>query len=158
MKINTSDLFKKSSQLMSGKKGSLDNFLNKEINFSLFNSKNLFKSNFFTETSILVGAGMDLKGSLEIIISVNPRKRDKDITEKLLDSIIKGSTFSNALQSSNVFTIYDIHSIRIGEESGTLSVILKELAQFYSKRNSLQKQIRGALAYPIMVLYNTTLN
>jgi type IV pilus assembly protein PilC len=54
-----------------------------------------------------------------------------------------------------MFSKYDYFSVKIGEESGSLSSVLKELTIFYSKRISQQRQITGALTYPILVLCTT---
>ena len=56
------------------------------------------------------------------------------------------------MQSGGLFTPYEFFSIRIGEETGKLVMVLAELAIYYKKRIDQRRQIIGALTYPVLVL------
>lgn len=155
MQINTSQILYQPSFKHKRPVTQRQNIFNKDISIRIFENKSLFKSRIFSEISVLISSGMDIKKSLEIISSGISKKKERQIIDNILNTIIKGSTLSKALEKTNFFSIYDYHSVRIGEESGSLSSVLKELAMFYSKRIAQQRQIRGALTYPILVLCTT---
>jgi type II secretory pathway component PulF len=55
----------------------------------------------------------------------------------------------------NVFGDFFINLIRVGETSGTLSENFRYLAEELAKRGELRSKIRGAMAYPIVILFAT---
>jgi type IV pilus assembly protein PilC len=155
MQIQTSKILSQSHNVLQDSDKKKENIFNKEISFSLFKNRNQFKSRFFSETAVLISSGMDLKKSLEIILSGISKENEKQTLENIIKIIIKGSTLSMAMEKSKVFSTYDYFSVKIGEESGSLSSVLKELSVYYSKKISQQRQITGALTYPILVLCTT---
>jgi type IV pilus assembly protein PilC len=72
-----------------------------------------------------------------------------------VQGILNGDSLSEALRAQNEFSQYDIQSVRIGEESGLIEVVLNDLSDYYSRRISQQRQIKSALSYPILVLLTT---
>lgn len=155
MKINAADILRPDIQSRLPKEETKQNIFNKEISFSFSKNKDQLKYRFFSEVSVLIGSGVDLKKSLEIIINGVSKTREKEILQVVLNKIVNGDSFSEALQSSNIFNRYDFYSVKIGEEAGTLITVLHELSTFYDKRISQQHQIRGALTYPALVLFTT---
>ncbi len=158
MQINTSQILAQSPKIHQVSNLKHENMLNKEISISLFYNSNQFKSRFFSEMAVLLSSGMDIKKSLEIITAGISRQSERQTVENIFKIIVNGSSLSIALEKSKIFSPYDYFSIRIGEESGSLPTVLKELAIFYSKRISQKRQISGALTYPILVLCTTVLS
>jgi len=160
MEINTSFILQKSQKEKSAVKPKREkkNLFNKEFYLSFPGSKNKLKNQFFSEAAVLIGSGMDLKSSLEIILGGTTKKADKVIIEGIISSVTKGSVLSSALERSGKFSSYDFFTVRIGEESGSLDTVLGELSSYYSKKISQQRQIKGALTYPILVLITTFLS
>ncbi len=158
MKINTASLLQKPKKSTTDTNNNGTGIFNKEIKFSFLNNSNQFKSRFFSETAVLLSSGMDLKKTLEIILSGLTKKNEILIVDNILKSIINGNSLSIALEKSNVFTPYDFFSVKIGEESGCQSSVLRELSVYYSKRISQQRQITGALTYPALVLFTTLIS
>jgi type IV pilus assembly protein PilC len=132
--------------------------LKKDISIPFLRNHDQLKSRFFSELAVLLSSGMDIKKSLEIIVTGVSRERDRQTIENIFKIIVNGSALSIALEKTKIFSSYDYFSIKIGEESGSLSVVLKELSTYYSKRISQKRQITGALTYPILVLCTTLLS
>jgi type IV pilus assembly protein PilC len=131
---------------------------NKDISLSFLKNDNAFKSHFYSEMSVLAGSGMDIRRSLEIISKGSTKQKEIEITDKIRQSIIDGSSLSDALDATGKFSLYDVSSVKIGEESGALSEVLSELAVYYAKKISQRRQITGALTYPMMVLLTTVVS
>lgn len=142
---------KKSAAPKSVKSSPLD-FLNKDISLFGTDLNDKKKEAFYLELSILLSAGVDIKTTLELIAQEQGKASDKQLFEELKDRIIGGSTLSEAVRSSGKFSAYEYFSIQIGEESGKISIVLKELAEYFQKKIKQRRQIVGALTYPAIVL------
>lgn len=128
------------------------NLLNKEITFGKKGMSDKKKERFYGELSVLVNSGIDLASSLQIILDQEKNKKILVIYKGLLDQLIRGENFSQAMQTYRSFTEYEYYNIMIGEESGTLKIALNELAVHYKTRMKQRRQLVSALSYPILVL------
>lgn len=134
-------------------KSSVSDLLNTEISFleKKFGPKE--KEAFYSEMSLLLATGVDIKTAFDIIIEDFKNKKHKQLAEKIRDSVISGKSIFEALNEfSKVFTKYEVQSVKIGEESGKLPEVLKELGLFYKSGIQLKRQIVGVLTYPIVVI------
>lgn len=127
-------------------------FLNKDISFSRVKLSDKKKEEFYLELYVLCTAGVDIKSALELIAEEQAKKKDKALIEDIKNKVINGSTLSNAIKDTGYFTSYEYYSLQIGEESGKITMVLKELAGFYQKKIKQRRQIVSALTYPSIVL------
>ncbi len=125
--------------------------LGRDIKFGSSGLSDKAKEALYTELSVLLKAGLDIRTALDMTAHERPYKEAADI-EKLKDNIISGSSLSQALQLSAKFSPYEFHSVQIGEETGQLPTVLDELARLYGRKIQQKRQIVGALTYPIAVL------
>ncbi len=130
----------------------LDALLQKEIKIfgSRFGSKQ--KEQFYAELSVLLGSGIRLKDALQLLAATQKKKDIAALFGQLEEGIISGKDFSEILSAHSDFTIYESHSISIGEQSGSLTQVLQSLADFYTRKNEQRRNLTNALAYPIIVL------
>lgn len=128
--------------------------LNSDINFSpILNDK--AKEHFYTEFASLLDAGMDIKRSLDIIIEEQDKKGRKEAFEFIKSSIISGDNLAGAMEKSGFFSPYEYQSIRIGEESGKLRLVLTHLGKYFEEKVKLRKQLISVFTYPSFVLLIT---
>jgi type IV pilus assembly protein PilC len=127
-------------------------FLNRDIQFGFDGLSDRIKESFYLELWTLLEAGVDIRTALELIINEQKKKKSKTIFEDILSLVESGSTLSEALKKKRQFTRYEYFSVQIGEETGKLLQVLKELALFYQKKIKQRRQVVGALMYPVMVL------
>ena len=109
------------------------------------------KEEFYSELRILLTSGLDLRGALEIIVEEQQNEKLKSIIEKVMDRIIHGESFSDAIEKQKIFSMYEYFSIKIGEESGRLPDVLEELTVFYRKKLKQKKQLVSAFSYPLLI-------
>lgn len=130
----------------------LDDLLKKEIKIfgSSFGSKK--KEQFYTELSVLLTSGIRLKDALYLIASSQKKKEDRALFTQIGDGIVAGIDFSEILANHNNFSVYEQHSIRIGEQSGALQKVCNSLAEFYTRKNEQRRNLISALTYPAIVL------
>ncbi|MEN1784410.1 MAG: type II secretion system F family protein, partial [Bacteroidota bacterium] len=120
----------------------------------LFNKgfSNKEKEDFYTELAVLLKAGITLKDALELIQQGQKKEKKRQFLKELLIGLVSGASFSEVIQVRQEFTEYEYHSILIGEESGTLVQITKELGDFFSKKNEQRRNLINALTYPLIIL------
>ncbi len=138
-------------------KTSMENILNKEINIFGNGFSNKKKEQFYSELSVLLKSGVNLKHSLDIIIESQSKEKDKTLMEKLNLAILEGSSFAAALKSEKSFTPYEYHAMKIGEQTGQLAFVTNDLAEYYKRRNEQKRQITSSLTYPVIVLFTAFL-
>ena len=129
----------------------IDKILKTEFAFgTAFSNKK--KEVFYTELSVLLGAGLALKDSLDLIAKEQKKELNKNIFKNLITDLVNGKNLSEAVKNQKVFTGYEYHSIRIGEQTGTLLKVCKELSVYFKRKNDQRRIILSALSYPIVVL------
>lgn len=114
--------------------------------------KDTKKEEFYSEVFLLLQSGLDLKRSIEIFTNQQTVANVKNIFSGIEEKLVKGSSFSEALQQYLDFSAYEYYSIKIGEESGQLLEILSELGNFYQRKMKQQKQLVSAFTYPTVIL------
>jgi type IV pilus assembly protein PilC len=145
---------KKSKKISSEKdvKFDINGFFNKEILFFGNKLSDKKKEQFFLELGILVKAGLDIKSCFDLLVLEQKHGKDRNKFELIRDNIIKGLSLSDALKTVGGFSDYEIISLKIGEETGKIGVILEELAGFYKGKIKQKRQAISALSYPLIVL------
>lgn len=138
-------------------KTSYGNILKKEITIFGNGFSNKKKEQLYSELSVLLKSGVNLKYSLDIIIESQSKEKDKNLIEKLNLEILRGSSFADALQKDKSFTPYEFHAIKIGEQTGQLAFVTNDLAEYYKRRNEQKRQIISSLTYPVIVLFTALL-
>ncbi len=128
-------------------------FLNKDIAFGKPQLSDRQKEEFYVELSMLLLSGVDLKTSFELVLIDQKNKKEGKVFESVRDLVLKGDTFSQAIQKQkDRFSDYEYFSIQIGEETGKLGDVLQELAQFYKAKISQRRKVITTLTYPAIVL------
>lgn len=134
-------------------RSSVKDLLNTEISFleKKFGPKE--KEALYSEMSLLLATGVDIKTAFDIIIEDFKNKKHKQLVVNIREDIISGKSIYEALNAfPKVFTKYEVQSVKIGEESGKLPEVLKELGLFYKSGIQLRRQIVGVLTYPVVVI------
>lgn len=131
--------------------GFLDSFLKKEITFRnpFSNSK---KEAFYVELQVLLFAGLPLKDALQLVAESQKKEKDKLLFEEIIQGLVDGQNLSSIIQHRKEFSPYEYHSLRIGEQTGTLQKVATELGLFYKRKNEQRRIVMSAMSYPIVVL------
>jgi type IV pilus assembly protein PilC len=131
---------------------SLLDILNRDISLFKAGFSDRKKEELYTELGILLTAGVDIKTTLELVADEQEKQKDRAVVEQIKNRVVGGSTLSEALRATGQFTAYEYYSLQIGEESGKIGIVLRELAVFYQKKIKQRRQVVSALTYPAIVL------
>jgi type IV pilus assembly protein PilC len=139
------------------KKESKTSIFNKEITLfgNSFSNKN--KEQFYSELSMLLNSGVNLKRSLDLISEMQKKQKDRKLLDQLSKEIVSGSSLSDALKKNKSFTPYEYHAIKIGEQTGQLHKITSDLQEYFTRKNELKRQLISSLSYPAIVLITAVL-
>lgn len=135
-----------------GKGSSLSELLNKDIQLFGKSFGDKKKERFYAELNLLLAAGIDIKTALELIEQEQPKKNERELLHSVRTAVINGSSLSDALQATGKFSAYEFYSIRIGEETGRMSEVLNDLADYFTKKIKQRRKVTSALSYPVVVL------
>ncbi|MDE3067021.1 MAG: type II secretion system F family protein [Verrucomicrobiota bacterium] len=101
----------------------------------------------------LTSAGISLRPALEQIQHAPPAHTFREPLRRLLAELERGSTFSEAAQHANWLPAYDLALLDAGERSGRLDACFGLLADHYTDRARVLRQVLADLAYPVFVYH-----
>jgi type IV pilus assembly protein PilC len=108
---------------------------------------------FSRQLALLLESGTDIVTSLDLLQEQIDNQILKNILAEVASDIRSGSPLSQALSKHpRAFSQMYYRSISAGEQGGNLEVVLRQMADYIEKSVITQKQIKGALTYPIIVI------
>jgi len=106
---------------------------------------------------LMIKAGIPLPKSLEILSSQTRNKKMNEVLLKARDGVVRGQKLSEALKEwPEVFSSLFCNMIEIGEETGNLEEVLKNLSEQMEKTYNLRAKVKGALIYPAVIVIAMT--
>jgi type IV pilus assembly protein PilC len=141
-----------------GKKSASISFLFKNLNKELSFSKGIGSKEreaLYKDLYTLLNAGVDFKTALDILANQQKKKNIAILILSIKQQVINGRTFHEALKETGDFSAYEYFSIKIGEETKKLPLVLLELHKFFKRKIKLRKQIVSMITYPAFVLVLT---
>src|SRR4051794_13844033 len=108
---------------------------------------------FTRQFSTLQDAGLPVLRSLRILEGQMKPGSLKNALIDVVDDVESGATLSEAFaKHPRCFDRLYVNMVKAGEAGGALEVILKRLADFKEKAQSLKRKITGAMVYPVVVI------
>lgn len=120
----------------------------------LFYKKVTFQdlSVFCNGLSTMIDSGISISQAFSIIRDLNNKKQIKESLYEIDKSVSKGETIYLGMKRfSNIYPTFMIEMIKLGEESGNLSEVLKKLSQYYEKRSKIFVKLKTLIIYPLLV-------
>ncbi|MCA6363619.1 MAG: type II secretion system F family protein [Bacteroidetes bacterium] len=141
------------SEKPSPKSGSsLQELLSRDISLSGNRFGDRQKERFYNELHTLLTSGIDIRTALELLENEAEKKDEQKLFAQIRQAVISGSTLPDAVCATGRFSDYEFFSLRIGEESGRMSTVLHDLADYYTKKIRQSRRVRSALTYPSVVV------
>ncbi len=106
----------------------------------------------YGQLAALLGSGVPLLRSLEIIRQQTPHKNLALILEDVHSRVEEGATLADAMgRHPRAFGELATSIVRAGGEGGFLEEALDRLAKFTEQQDELKSRVIGALAYPMIL-------
>ena len=128
---------------------------NKEISFGGNKISDKEKFTLYHQLYNLIDAGLDIRYAFEILESQIRSRKTREKVAEIRKAVVNGKTLSDAMADSNYFSNYEFYSVRIGEETGRLSEVLKQLFEYFEEKMTQRRQVIGALSYPILIFLSS---
>lgn len=108
---------------------------------------------FTRQLSTMVGAGIALLESIEVLGAQAETPGLKKTCEKLSTELRNGSDLSSSMeQCPRAFSPLYVSMVRAGEASGQMDIILSRLADYLEASQALKREVRSAMTYPVISL------
>jgi type II secretory pathway component PulF len=107
---------------------------------------------FCRELGHLLSAGIPMSRALGILCR-QARNGNLEVLQAIHDEVTGGSTLADSMaRHPRAFTRVQVAMVQAGEAGGFLSVVLGQIADFQSRERDLKGRVRGALAYPTVLV------
>jgi len=107
------------------------------------------------ELSMYIRSGISIVSAIKIINShYEKNKKMKLFLTTVSTYLDEGQNFYSALEAQNIVKLppFFKESIKVSESGGILDKVLLELARFLKEQDRINKEIKGALAYPSFMI------
>jgi type II secretory pathway component PulF len=106
------------------------------------------------ELSLLLDAGLKIDKGIELLKSANKKPALARLLNKISTELRSGKQLSQVLSGiPDLFDPLYVNLVSIGEKTGQLAIIFRQLAEDLAFRRDLQKRITQALTYPMVILF-----
>ncbi len=104
------------------------------------------------QLATLLDAGLPLVDALGSLLEQIESERPRLILTQVRERVNEGTSFHEALgDHPSVFSDLYRNMVRAGESSGTLALVLEQLADLLESSLELRRKIQSAMAYPILM-------
>lgn len=108
---------------------------------------------FMRQMATMISSGLPLNRALEIMVEQSANPMFKKVLVNVSTAVQSGKSLSVSFrEQEDVFDSITLNLIEAGEESGNLEVILGKLATELEEKDSLNRKIKSAMIYPIIIL------
>ena len=105
------------------------------------------------QLATMITSGMTLLRAFYVLEDQLENKKLKDCIGAVREDIESGLAFSDALaKHPKIFSPLYVAMVRAGETGGVLESSLDRIADQLEKDDELRRQVKGAMAYPVVVL------
>jgi len=105
----------------------------------------------------MLNAGLSVISSLDILQDQNENKRLSEVMGRVSRGVQAGESFSQAIaKHPRVFPKLLVSMVKAAEASGGLDKVLNKYAEFAEAQAELQRQIKEALYYPVILIVAAT--
>lgn len=109
---------------------------------------------FTRQLSTLIAAGLPFAQSLRTVYDQTPNKKLKSVIQDIITSVEGGKSLHESFsRHPEVFDKLFLALLSVGEASGTLDDALQRVAAQQEKDAAILSKIRGAMVYPLIVLF-----
>ena len=101
---------------------------------------------------VMINAGVPVLDTIVITANVSGNMRYEKMWKAVCESVRQGKKISYSLEDSGLMPGNVVQMIRSGEESGTLSEVLSDVAEFYGRELKTIIKITTSMIEPLMIV------
>jgi len=105
----------------------------------------------YRQMALLLESGINIVTSLELLQEQITNRTLKKVVQDIINDIRNGDQLSTAMsRHPTVFSTMSCRTLSIGEQTGGIETMLKQVADYMEKELANRKGIKGALMYPMI--------
>jgi len=109
---------------------------------------------FTNQLAVMMDTGVSLADGLQTCVNDTHSPAFARALDAVIEDVIAGQTFSSALtKHPRIFPVLYVNLIKASEATGAMGPMLQRLADFLEHQRELAAKIKGAVAYPIFMLF-----
>lgn len=122
---------------------------------NLFSTVSTSEKIIFTRNlSAMLDAGLSLSRALDVLERQTKNPKLKSTLNTIAEDIKKGQNLHTSMeQFPKIFSQLFISMVKAGEESGKMVDALKSISNQMKQAYTLNKRIKGALTYPVIIMF-----
>jgi type IV pilus assembly protein PilC len=106
---------------------------------------------FYRQMALLIESGLNIVTAIELLEEQCGNRVLKRVLGEVIDEVRSGSQLSVSLaRHPQVFTPIHCQSLKVGEQTGGMELILRQIADHMEKGVTSGKGIKNAMTYPIL--------
>jgi type IV pilus assembly protein PilC len=110
-------------------------------------------ASFCWQLNTMIDGGVTITDAIDTITEDIDNRRLQGVLKEVSEKMKTGQSFYESVREyPKIFNELFCAMIRAGESSGTLTVVLTRLADYYDRRDDLNRKVRKAIAYPAFVV------
>ena len=131
----------------------LPHWLTKNLAFPSFGFPKIEQIHFFRNLATMLGAGMAIAEALRVLEDQVRSPGVKKAIYTITGNVENGKKLSEALRKfPRYFSEFVCESVSVGEFTGKITDVLDRISQDLEHDYELTRKVRGAMAYPIVVV------
>jgi type IV pilus assembly protein PilC len=108
---------------------------------------------FYRQMALLIESGLNIVTALELLEEQTGHRGFKRVLHEIIADVRGGSQLSISLaKHPDIFIPIHCQSLKVGEQTGGLEVILRQIADHMEKLTNSKKGIKNAMIYPVLAL------
>lgn len=115
-----------------------------------FGAKELL--NFTKQLATMIGAGVPILQSLEIIYKAEKHPSLKKAVQSIATDVSEGQTIAEAMRKQKGFSKLYCNLVKAGEAGGILDTVLEKLMAHMNRQEKTKSAIKSAMLYPAIVV------
>jgi type IV pilus assembly protein PilC len=108
---------------------------------------------FSRQLALLLESGTDIIAALDVLQSQIPNKGFRKMVGQVMTDVRSGARLSQAmLKHPKAFSKLFCRTMSVGEETGNMEQVLRQMADYTEKQAAAAGKVKGAMIYPIIVI------
>ena len=106
---------------------------------------------FYRQLALLLESGINITNALGLLKNQADNRSLKKVLDDLVADLRNGNQLSASMRRHpEIFSPIHCQSLSVGEQTGSLETMLRQIADYIEKENAAKKGIKSALMYPII--------
>ena len=108
-------------------------------------------STFCSQIAMILNGGIPIYEGVHILAEQMEPGKTKKILDQIDSEVKDGKEFHAALADSGAFPEYMCEMVKVGEMTGKIEDIMRNLANFYERESHVKASIRSVIGYPTVL-------